>query len=167
MWMFYSCTYGLEVKVTSLEIPSIDGQAVLWLWRMTLACCPECCCAGRNVMMGNLHILTFQAWLSAPSPLFAHTSCIPGPPNAYGQGWPAQRELPGAGEQHIPARPRCWVLPLTLWGSMGALGWETVLTPGPCFWSFKSCLFSIPWTFSSSSESPNSDVCFTIIWQLI
>lgn len=124
VWMFYSCTYGLEVKVTSLEIPSIDGQAVLWLWRMTLACCPECCCGGRNVMMGDLHILTFQAWLSAPSPLFAHASCISGPPNADRQGWPAQRELPGAGEQHIPARPRCWVLPLTLWGSMGALGWD-------------------------------------------
>lgn len=73
-------------------------------------------------MMGDLHILTFQAWLSAPSPLFAHASCIPSPPNAYGQGWPAQRELPGAGGAAHPCPAEVLSAPINSVGKHGSPG---------------------------------------------
>lgn len=111
------------------------GQAALWSWRMTLVCCPKCCCGRKNVTMGDLHILTFRGAFRHP-----HVSLQTLP--AFGallihgdrSGQP-RGSMPGAGEEEsLPARGA--ELPLTLWGSTGVLGWDCADTSS-CSWSFK------------------------------
>lgn len=99
---------GLEVEVTSLEIPSIDGLArqlvvmkddlgplsQMLLWE-------EKCDHGRSA---HPHL---QGCLSAPSCLIADTPCIWGSPNPWGQVWPAQREHARGWGGGISASPGC------------------------------------------------------------